>query len=82
LFRRLAAETASGAGSDEDGSEIHAHRQAQSTDQVNPRTAQPVTPASEQAGSVRPIRSIKASGQRYNLSVAEDFLQLVANLLR
>jgi hypothetical protein len=36
LFRRLAAETASGAGGDKDGGEVHADRQAQSPSQVNP----------------------------------------------
>ena len=39
LFRRVTAETASGAGSDEDGGEMHADRQAQSTGQVNPPAA-------------------------------------------
>ena len=37
LFRRLGAETASGAGGDEDGGEVHPVRQPQSAGQVNGR---------------------------------------------
>jgi hypothetical protein len=73
LFPRLGAESASGAGGDKDGGEVHAGRQAQGTGQVNRWRKFP-----GQGG----LRAGDSDRKLTSWIVGEDLSQLAGNLLR